>query len=139
MAGEVEVTGTGLTANAIMKVTRNRVAADVVLATHCLFSSFAVFGGALIAVDKRWLWLHGPAVLWIFTMNVAGWTCPLTVWEKKFRQHLGKSYDGGFIQQYIGPVIRGEEARRHLEVIVAASVLSWNVLVYIVMFRYFRR
>lgn len=108
----------------------NRLAADAVLLLHFAFVIFAVFGGFLVLLDRRWMWLHIPSVLWSSIVNLASWTCPLTPLEKGYRQRVGKAYDGGFVQHYIAPAVYPGGMPRRLELIAGISILVWNVIVY---------
>ena len=110
---------------------RDRVAADVVLLAHFLFAAFAVFGGLLLLDSLQWAWLHLPAVLWSATVNLMGWTCPLTPIEKKLRSRDGLAgYTGGFIQHYIGRAVYPRGMPRRMELIAGVSILAGNALVY---------
>lgn len=115
-----------------------RLGADLVLIGHFLFAAFAVFGGALVALDWRWAWLHVPAVLWSSLVNLMGWTCPLTPVEKSLRERAGETgYAGGFIQHYVGRAVYPRGMPRRMELIAGVSVLAGNLLVYALLL-YFR-
>ncbi|HIF97285.1 MAG TPA: DUF2784 family protein [Myxococcales bacterium] len=45
------------------------------------------FGGLEFALPHypRLAWLHVPTVLWGCAVNLAGWVCPLTPLENRFR------------------------------------------------------
>lgn len=108
-----------------------RIAADLVLLAHFLFAAFAVFGGLLLLDSVQWAWLHLPAVLWSATINLAGWTCPLTPVEQGLRTRAGQSgYTGGFIQHYVGRAVYPRGMPRQMELIAGISVLAGNALVY---------
>lgn len=108
-----------------------RLGADVVLVGHFLFAAFAVFGGALVAMNAAWAWLHVPAVLWSSLVNLMGWTCPLTPIEKSLRMRAGESgYAGGFIQHYVGRAVYPGGMPRRLELVAGISVLAGNAIVY---------
>jgi len=110
---------------------RHAVAADLVLALHFLFAAFAVFGGFFVLLDWRIVFLHIPAVVWSSIVNLANWTCPLTPLEKSFRQQAGQDvYDGGWIQNYLEPLVRPLGMPRRLELVAGVSVVIWNLVVY---------
>lgn len=113
-----------------MSRTMNRLAADAVLLLHFAFVLFAVFGGLLVLVSSTWAWLHVPAVLWSSVVNLASWTCPLTPIEQGYRKRVGQSYEGGFIQHYVGSLVYPGGMPRRLELVAGASILIWNALVY---------
>lgn len=113
-----------------MKRALNRLAADAVLLAHFGFVLFAVFGGLLLLVSNAAVWIHAPAVLWSSVVNLAGWTCPLTPLEQDCRRRVGQSYEGGFIQHYVGAAVYPQGMPRRLELIAGGSILGWNALVY---------
>lgn len=109
----------------------NSAGAELVLLAHFAFVLFAVFGGLLALVNRRWLWVHAPAVIWASVVNLASWTCPLTPIEQDFRRAAGQAgYTGGFIEHYIGPIVYPAGMPRNLELVAAVSVVVWNLIVY---------
>lgn len=78
--------------------------ADVVLAVHLAYLSYAVFGQVLIWLGwtRRWLWVRNPWFRWthLFLMGIVGGEallnleCPLTGWERQFRQLAGQEVSG---------------------------------------------
>ncbi|HEY5603466.1 MAG TPA: DUF2784 domain-containing protein [Gammaproteobacteria bacterium] len=108
-----------------------KIAADLVLVIHLLFILFAIFGG-LLALRRRWvIWLHLPAVCWAAMISFAGWICPLTPLENTLRRMAGEEgYSGGFINQYIAPVIYPAGYTRELAVAAGVTVLLINLAVY---------
>jgi len=109
----------------------SRIGADLVLLAHFAFVLFAVAGGALFYFDRRWAWVHVPAVLWSSVVNLASWTCPLTPLEKKLREEARRSaYSGGFVEHYIGQLVYPRGMPRQLELVAGVSIVVWNVLVY---------
>ncbi|HEY6137699.1 MAG TPA: DUF2784 domain-containing protein [Thermoanaerobaculia bacterium] len=115
---------------------RYRTWADAVLVMHFAFVLFALFGGLLLLVSRTWAWIHLPAVLWSSVVNLASWTCPLTPLEQACRRRAGRSYQGGFIEHYIGALVYPQEMPRRLEWIAGISVLLWNALVYAALLRF---
>ena len=112
-----------------------RFAADLVLLLHFLFAVLAVFGGALVAHNFNWAWLHIPAVLWSSVVNLMSWTCPLTPLEKSLRTRAGQSgYPGGFIQHYVGRAVYPRGMPRRLELVAGISILVGNLVVYAAIF-----
>ena len=109
----------------------HRAGANLVLLGHFLFVVFAVFGGFLVLLDRRWAWLHVPAVAWSSIVNLASWTCPLTPLEKRLRAAAGQQgYAGGFIQHYLGSLVYPGGMPRRLELVAGVSIVAWNVVVY---------
>lgn len=107
------------------------LAADVVLALHAVIALFAVLGGLLVPLLPALVYLHIPIVLWSGIVNLADWTCPLTPLEQNLRKRSQQaSFDTGWIQHYIEPLVRPLGMPRHMELVAGVSVLVWNALVY---------
>lgn len=108
-----------------------RVAAQLVLLLHILFTFLALFGGFGLWVSSTWMWIHLPVVVWAVAVNFFGWTCPLTPLEKRlWRAGGGEEYRGGFLIHYFGSMINFDGGSRRLEVLSGAVVLIWNLVVY---------
>ncbi|MHB1261413.1 MAG: DUF2784 domain-containing protein [Thermoplasmatota archaeon] len=107
------------------------IAADLVLLAHFVFVLTAVFGAFLVPVWPGWVWIHVPVVLWSSVVNLAAWTCPLTPLEQRLRKASGtSSYQGGFVQHYIGSMVYPNAMPRRLELVAGTSILVWNLLAY---------
>ena len=117
-----------------------RLAADTMMATHLLYIVFVVVGG-LVAFRARWvLWLHVPAVVWAIYVQFIGRVCPLTAWEKRFRELAGDAgYEGGFMEHYIVPVIYPQEMTVALHLVLGTLVILINGAVYAALFARVRR
>lgn len=107
------------------------VLAELVLVLHLLFIAFAVAGG-LFAL--RWAWapaFHLPAVLWGVALELFGLVCPLTPLENLLRRAAGASgYTGGFVEQYLTPVIYPGGLTPSVQLALAALLVAANLLVY---------
>jgi len=105
--------------------------ADLIVAFHFLFVVFVVMGGFLVL---RWPWvayLHVPAAVWGVLIELAGWICPLTPLEKRLRVEAGGAgYQGGFIENYILPVLYPSALTRGIQIFLGSLVLILNVAVY---------
>ena len=65
--------------------------ADLILCMHISFVLFVVFGGLLV-LRWRWImWLHLPAAVWGTTVELVGWSCPLTPLENWLREEAGET------------------------------------------------
>lgn len=107
------------------------ILADLILLLHFAFVLFVIFGGLLAWYRWRFAWLHLPMALWSAVINVAPWPCPLTPLENHYRLLAGQSgYQGGFVQHYIAPLIYPEGLTHDLGPAVALAVITWNSLVY---------
>ena len=106
-------------------------AADLVLIAHLLIALFAVFGGFAILLEPGVALAHLSVVAWSSIVNLAHWTCPLTPLEQWLRRHAGQaSFEGGWIQHYLDPVVRPLGMPRRLEMVAGISIVVWNVAVY---------
>jgi ABC-type transport system involved in multi-copper enzyme maturation permease subunit len=113
-----------------LKEVPDRLAATLFFSLHCAFSLFVISGAFLVFVNRAWVWIHVPAVLWTFAANVANWTCPLTTWEERSRHYTDSDRPSGFIRHYLGPLLT-DIAPRRLEIIIGVSILAWNALLYL--------
>jgi hypothetical protein len=108
-----------------------RLAAELILLVHFAIVAFAVFGGFLGILNRSWLWLHAPVVVWSPVVNLVAWTCPLTPLEQHLRLQAGDAgYTGGFVQHYIGPLVYPGGMPRRFELVAAISIVAWNSIVY---------
>ena len=108
-----------------------RLAADTLVTAHLLYIVFVVVGG-LIAFRARWiLWLHVPAVVWAIYVQYIGRVCPLTPWEKEFRDIAGAAgYEGGFIDHYIVPIVYPPDMPVAMHLVLGTLVILINGAVY---------
>lgn len=105
--------------------------ADLVVVLHGLFIVFVVLGG-ILALRWRWvIWLHLPAAAWGALVELAGWWCPLTPLENRYRRMAGQEgYSGGFIETYLVPIIYPGALTREIQVALGVSVVVINVAIY---------
>lgn len=105
--------------------------ADLVLVLHLGFVLFVVFGG-LFAL--RWRWapgVHLPAVAWGVWVELTGGVCPLTPLENALRQSAGEAgYTGGFVEQYLLPLLYPAWLDLPTQVVLAAFALVTNAIIY---------
>ena len=107
------------------------VAADVIVLLHFAFIVFVLFG-ALCVLRWKWVaWLHLPAVLWGASVEFFGLTCPLTPLEQRWREMAGQqNYTGGFIEQYLVPVMYPAGLTPTIQLGLGAFVVVLNVAIY---------
>ena len=107
------------------------LAAQLVVLLHLAFILFVVFGALLVLRWPRLAWLHLPAVIWATLIEFFGGICPLTPWENQLRRIAGESgYSGGFIEEYLLPIIYPAELTRELQIGLGIGVLAINLLLY---------
>ena len=105
--------------------------ADLVVLIHFLFVLFVIAGGLLVLRWPRLAYVHLPAAVWGATIEFAGWICPLTPLEKRLRESAGMaSYEGGFVEHYILPVLYPTELTRTVQVVLGILVVGINVAIY---------
>ena len=113
-----------------------RLAADLTLVLHLLFIIFILFGGLLCLHRIRWAWLHLPAIVWGVLVEWASLICPLTPLENYFRQRSSdQGYPGGFVENYLIPVIYPEQLTILIQWLLGVLVLVINIFVYLYVFR----
>lgn len=107
------------------------IAAYLVVALHFGFVCFVVLGGFAV---WRWRWmifLHVPAALWGALIEFQGWICPLTPLEQRLRQEAGQAgYSGGFIEQYLLPVLYPSALSREVQICLGSFVIAINAVAY---------
>ena len=117
-----------------------RLLADLVLALHALFVVFVVFGGLLALRWRRTVFVHVPCALWGTWVVLAGWICPLTPLEVALRQQGGESgYAGGFLEQYLVPILYPGDLTRSIQIGLGGGVLVLNIAIYAAMTRWWWR
>ena len=108
-----------------------RIGADFILLLHLIFVIFVMAGGLLVLKWPRLAWWHLPAVAWGATVEFTGWMCPLTPLETVLRSWGGSTtYDTGFIEHYLLPLLYPAQLTRDVEVVLGAIVIALNVVVY---------
>ncbi len=108
-----------------------RVIADLLVVVHFAFIAFVVLGGFLALKWGRISILHIPCALWGALIELRGWICPLTPLEIYFREAAGDvGYRGGFIDQYVMPLVYPEGLTRGLQISLGVMVLVLNLCVY---------
>ncbi len=108
------------------------IAADLVVGVHFAFILFALLGAALLVRWPRLVALHLPALAWGTWIEVSGNICPLTPIEIALREAAGRQgYSGGFIDHYLTPVIYPEGLTRGTQWLLAAILVTLNLVLYV--------
>jgi len=108
-----------------------RIAADLVAVFHFTFILFVVGGGFLAIRWQKVSWFHIPMAVWGALIEFAGWICPLTPLENKLRLASGDSgFTGGFIEEYLLPVIYPAGMTRGVQIALGSAVIVINVSIY---------
>lgn len=116
------------------------IAADAVVALHFLFVVYATAGGALVIRWPMTALAHLPCGLWAAGIMFTGTVCPLTPLENRLRMRAGQEgYDGGFIEQYLLPVLYPAGLTRTHQVLLGTFVLLLNLAFYLAAWRRLRQ
>ncbi len=105
--------------------------ADLLIFLHLAFVGFVVMGALLVLRWPRLTWIHLPCALWGALIEFAGWVCPLTPLENRFRQLGGQAgYAGDFVEHYLLPVLYPQNLTRPVQVALGTLVLIVNAAAY---------
>ena len=105
--------------------------ANLVVLVHLLFVLFVILGGWLALRWRRLIWVHLPAAIWGALIEFVGWTCPLTPLENWLRRRGGQEgYAGGFMEQYLLPVLYPADLDRTTQLVLGGAVVMINLLAY---------
>jgi hypothetical protein len=108
-----------------------KLIADILVLFHIGFILFVIFGGFLVLRWRLFIWLHLPCAVWGALIEFAGWICPLTPLENRLRNSAGSSgYSGGFIENYIIPLIYPIELTREIQYALGFGVIAINLCAY---------
>ena len=104
---------------------------DALVVFHFAFVAFVMLGGLLSLRWNRLGWLHIPCVLWVIWIETSGNLCPLTPLENELREKAGlATYQGGFVDHYIMPVLYPENLTRNTQFGIAIGLITLNVVSY---------
>jgi len=110
--------------------------ASVVAIIHFAFIVFVIGGGLLLLRWPKLMWIHLPAAIWGFVIEMMGWYCPLTGIENWLLRRAGREgYSGGFVSHYIFALIYPAGLTRTLEIAIGVFVLIVNVSLYVRVFK----
>jgi hypothetical protein len=116
------------------------VLADAVLVVHLAFTLCVVLGGFAALRWPKLAWIHVPVVVWGAAIEFFSWTCPLTPLENWLREAGGEAaYSGDFIAHYLLPLIYPPGLTRGLQVAIGVFVVLINAVVYLLLWRRWRR
>jgi hypothetical protein len=114
--------------------------ADAVVVLHVAFVLFVLLGGLLAVRWPRVAWVHLPAAAWGAWIEFAGWVCPLTPLENWLRQRGGgPAYTTTFVERYILPVLYPSALTREVQWLLGSVAVLVNLVVYLVVWRAWRR
>jgi hypothetical protein len=105
--------------------------ADALLLLHGLFIAWVVLGGLAVWARPRLAWAHLPCAAWGAAVELAGWICPLTPLEQRWRVAAGEAgYAGGYIEHYLTAAIYPDGLTRDVQVALGLAVVAINAALY---------
>jgi hypothetical protein len=108
-----------------------RTLADGLVLFHVTFVLFVALGGLLVLRWNRLAWVHVPCAIWGALVEFGGWICPVTPLEVHLRVLGGEEgYTGGFIENYILPILYPVELTRMHQIGLGVLVVAVNLLAY---------
>ncbi|MBI3851346.1 MAG: DUF2784 domain-containing protein [Verrucomicrobia bacterium] len=127
------------------------VLADLVLVVHAAFVAFVIIGLLLIWIGwlRHWVFVrnfwfrvtHLVAIGVVVAESVAGFVCPLTTWEDRWRLLAGgeERYQGSFIQHWLHRVMFFDLSENVFTIIYLAFFLAVALGLWLVPPRWPRR
>ncbi|MDH5184943.1 MAG: DUF2784 domain-containing protein [Gammaproteobacteria bacterium] len=101
------------------------ILADLVFVIHLGFILFIIFAGLGMVRWPWMIWLHLPAMCWGLMIILYRWICPLTPLENWLLVQGGAApYTGGFLAEYLRPVIYTEGPDIPLSLAVALVLIT---------------
>ncbi|MFL5301310.1 MAG: DUF2784 domain-containing protein [Anaeromyxobacteraceae bacterium] len=109
------------------------VLGDCVVVIHFAFIAFVVLGGLFALRRPVAAWFHLPAAVYGAAIEIGRWTCPLTPLENDLWRRAGRAaYSGGFVEQYLLPVLYPAPFPTWASWALAGFVLAANGAIYAV-------
>jgi hypothetical protein len=113
-----------------------RLLADAVMVVHLAFVVFTAAGFLLALRWRRVAFVHVPVVAYGLAIEVLGFRCPLTPLEKSLRRRAGGAgYDGGFVENYVVPVLYPGEWTTTTRLSISGLLLATNAIGYVFVWR----
>ena len=115
--------------------------ADAVIVFHFAFVGFVLLGGLLVLRWRRVMWAHLPCVAWGIWIELSHGLCPLTPLENDLRAKAGvDTYQGGFVDHYIMPVLYPEGLTHETQVAIACLIIAINGACYgYILWKWYRK
>ena len=114
--------------------------AHLTLIAHLIFIFFVIFGGLLIFIFSKIIYIHLPALLWGIYIELTNSICPLTYLENWFLYKAElTTYSNDFINNYFFPIIYPEGLTTEIQIYLGISLIVINILIYGLIFKNFKR
>ena len=110
--------------------------ANLTLITHLIFILFVIFGGLLIFIFSKVIFIHLPALLWGIYIELTNSICPLTFLENWFLYQDGlTNYSNNFINNYLLLIIYPEGLTADIQIYLSLILIIINILIYGLIFK----
>tara|TARA_B100000575_G_scaffold192075_1_gene154997 strand:- start:2 stop:364 length:363 start_codon:yes stop_codon:yes gene_type:complete len=114
--------------------------ANLTLIIHLIFILFVIFGGLLILIFSKIIYIHFPALLWGIYIELTNSICPLTYLENWFLYQGGlTTYSNNFIKNYLFPIIYPEGLTTNIQTYIGVTLIVINILIYGLIFKSLKR
>ena len=114
--------------------------ANLTLIVHLIFILFVVFGGMILFIFPKIIYMHPPALLWGIYIELTNSVCPLTYLENWFLNKAElATYSNGFINNYLYPIIYPEGLTNNIQIYLGITLIVINILIYGFIFKNFKR
>ena len=111
------------------------LAAKLTLIVHFAFILFVVFGVLLFFVATKIIFIHFPALIWGFYIELTNSICPLTYLENWFLHKANlTTYSEGFIQNYLVPIVYPVSLTKDLQIYLGIALIVINIVFYAFIF-----
>ena len=107
------------------------IAASLTLIVHFVFILFVVFGALLFFVDTKIVFIHIPAFIWGFYIELTHSICPLTYLENWLLHKANLiTYSEDFILNYLVAIVYPTNLTKDLQIYLAIVLTVVNMLIY---------
>ena len=113
--------------------------ANLTLVVHLIFILFVLFGGLLIFIFSKIIYIHLPALLWGIYIELTNSVCPLTYLENWFL-YKGEltTYSNDFINNYLFQIIYPEGLTSEIQIYLGVTLTVINILIYALIYKHFK-
>ncbi len=114
--------------------------ANLTLIIHLIFILFVIFGGLLLLIFSKIIYIHLPALLWGVYIELTNSVCPLTYLENWFL-HKGEltTYSSNFINNYLLSIIYPVGLTSKIQIYLGISLIVFNILIYGLIYKKFKK
>ena len=115
------------------------LAADLTLIIHFAFIFFVIFGALLFFITTKIIFIHIPAFIWGYYIELTNSICPLTYLENWFLHKANlTTYSEGFIQNYLVPIVYPVNLTKDLQIYLGIVLIVINIVFYAFIINFLR-